>query len=147
MFPTTNFLAVAIAALIPNIIGALYYGPLFGKAWMASYGMTPDAYKRKNEGLGYALAYVLAFVAAFFLNFFMQMGHKSVNDAGELIFASHNTFGHGAFHGIMMCFGLVVPVVVSLGIFHRASVKNVIFNVAFWLICFAIMGGILDMWR
>lgn len=35
MFPTTNFLAVAIAALIPNIIGALYYGPLFGKAWMA----------------------------------------------------------------------------------------------------------------
>lgn len=109
--------------------------------------MTPDAYKRKNEGLGYALAYVLAFVVAFFLNFFMQMGHKSVNDAGELIFASHNTFGHGAFHGIMMCFGLVVPVVVSLGILHRATVKNVIFNVAFWLICFAIMGGIMDLWR
>lgn len=145
--PEINFLSILVAALVPNILGAIYYGPLFGKKWLASMGKTEEEMKHKNEILIYIGSFVLAFIVAFFLNFFIAMGHKELNDAGELVFASFETFKHGAFHGMMMCLGIVVPVLVSLGLFHKAKASNILLNVAFWVVCFSIMGGILDVWK
>lgn len=147
MFPEINIIAVIIAALIPNIVGALYYGPLFGKPWLQSLGFTAEDMKGRNEILIYGGSLVLSFILAFFLNIIIQFIHKDVNDSGELIMASHNTFGHGAMHGFFLCLGLVIPVIVSLALFQKATAKNIILNMAFWLICYTLMGGVLDMWR
>jgi|1048.fasta_scaffold08076_3 hypothetical protein len=37
-----NFLAVGIAVVANFILGALWYGPLFGKAWAAEMGMNME---------------------------------------------------------------------------------------------------------
>lgn len=145
--PEVNYIAVVVAALVPGIMGAIYYGPLLEKQWLSSMEKTKEEMVPNNMPVSYGLALVMALIISLFMKFVMELVHKDVSDAGELIFASHHTFGHGAFHGILLCLSFAVPVIVSLGLFQKNSAKNILLNVAFWLICFALMGGILDVWN
>jgi len=147
MFPEINIIAVIVAAIVPNALGALYYGPLFGKIWHKSLGKTKDEMKLNNEAFVYIGALVLGFVLANSLAFTIGLVHKDVNAAGELIFASHHTFGHGALHGGMIGLTFIAPIITSLGLFHKNKGITIILNVAFWCICMAIMGGIVDVWQ
>jgi len=57
-----NFLTTAIAALIPLIMGFIWYGPmLFQKAWMKEMGFTEESLKGGNMALIFGLSYVLNF--------------------------------------------------------------------------------------
>lgn len=145
--PTINYLAIIVAALIPNVIGALYYGPVFGNVWRGALGKTEEELTPSNPALVYGGAVVLSFILSFFLNFILQMGHKNVSEAGELIVDSHNTFGHGALHGSMIALTIVMPVTVLLGLFHKTPWKVNLLNVGFWWLCLAMMGGIIDVWQ
>lgn len=61
-----NWLAILVAAITWFIIGALWYGPLFGKAWMASTGIDPRATDERPSAVIYVfplLAYLVATVA------------------------------------------------------------------------------------
>ena len=147
VFPEINFLAVIVAALVPNIIGAIYYGPLFGKVWRNSMSKTEEDMKHKNEAVVYGSALLCSAIIAFFLKITTELVHKDVNDSGELILASHHTFGHGVLHAAMIAITFIIPVIVCLGLFHKSTFKNILINSFFWLVCFAIMGGILDAWN
>ncbi len=64
-----NLLAVLVAGIVPMIIGALWYGPLFGKRWMALMETTEEELREgfnplKTHGLGFLLSLVTAFVLA-----------------------------------------------------------------------------------
>lgn len=144
--PEINYLAVIVAALVPNVLGALYYGPLLGKQWLASLNFTSEDLKGRNEPLIYGAALLLSFVVSFFLKFMIELIHKDVGQNGELVFGSFHTFGHGAMHGAGLAIGLVIPIIISLGLFQKTKASNVIINCIFWLLCFSIMGGILDVW-
>lgn len=145
--PEVNFIAILVAAIIPSILGAIYYGPLFEKQWLSSIGKTKEEMVPNNMPVTYGLALLMALLAATSLKYVVEFLHRGVDSSGELTFASFHTFGHGAFHGLTICLSFVVPIIVSLSLFHKASGKNIILNVIFWLICFAIMGGILDVWN
>lgn len=147
VMPNINIIAIIVAGLIPAIMGAIYYGPLFGNMWRNSLGKTEEELAPSNPALAYGGAILLAMVLSFFLNFTIGLIHKDVNDAGELFINSHFTFPHGAFHGLMIGLTIILPVIVSLGIFHKLSWKTNLLNAAFWVICAALMGGILDVWQ
>jgi len=146
MMPDYNFLAIAAAALVPMILGGLYYGPLFGKQWAASTGKTMEELEPNNKAVTYGLALLVAFILAFSIKTNIELTHKDVNSAGELIFGSFHTFKHGALHGLMTGVLVVTPVIVSLSLFHKMSAKNILLNVVFWLLAMALMGGIVDAW-
>lgn len=62
-----NFYAVLISAVISMVIGAIWYGPLFGEKWLKIIKISPeDLAKReemkKNAGPLYALQFVLTIV-------------------------------------------------------------------------------------
>ena len=144
---STNYIAIIVAGLIPGIIGAIYYGPLFGKAWRDSLGKTEEELKPKSMPLAIGGSMLLAMFLSSSLNYIIQLVHKDVNDAGELIINSHSSFGHGALHGALIGISVLMPVIVSLGIFHKLGWKANLFNAIFWIICLALMGGILDVWK
>jgi len=144
--PEINFIAIIIAALVPNVLGAISFQALFGKQWLNSLNFTEEDMKGRNDALIYGSALLLSFVVAFFLNIIIELTHKDVSAEGELIFASFQTFGHGAIHGVGLAVGLVLPVVICLGLFQKAKGSNILLNSIFWLLCFAIMGGIVDNW-
>lgn len=143
----TNYLAIIVAGLIPAILGAIYYGPLFGKAWRASVGKTEEELTPNNMAIAYGGSILLAMLLSMSLNFVLQLVHKDVNEAGELFVNTHATFGHGALHGALIGISFLVPIVVSLGIFHKFHWKTNLFNAIFWVVCLALMGGILDVWK
>ena len=145
--PELNYISIIVAALIPNILGAIYYGPLLGNQWLSSLNFTSEDMKGRNEPLIYGSALLLSFIVSFFLKFIIEMTHKGVGDKGELVFGSFHTFPHGAMHGAGLAIGLVIPIIICLGLFQKTKASNIFINCLFWLLCFAIMGGILDVWN
>ena len=145
MDPDINFLFVALAALIPMLIGMIYYGPIFGKQWMNSLGYTesniPEPIKMP---IVYIVSLLLSFVLAYFMVMINEHMHKGINDAGELFFTSDHNFGHGAYHGLLLGLVISIPVLASNLLFQRNSAKNILLNIVYWCLAMAIMGGFLD---
>ncbi len=68
-----NFLAVLVAAIVPMAIGSIWYGPLFGKRWMALMELTEEDIKAsfnplKSYGGSFVGAVLTAYVIAFLLS-------------------------------------------------------------------------------
>ena len=61
---TVNYWAIASGAVLSMIIGAIWYGPLFGKKWMEIVGVNPadlEARKKMQKTAGplYAVQFIL----------------------------------------------------------------------------------------
>ncbi len=64
-----NPFAVLVAGIVPMVIGALWYGPIFGRRWMALMEKTEEEIREgfnplKTYGVSFVLALVTAFVLA-----------------------------------------------------------------------------------
>jgi mannitol-specific phosphotransferase system IIBC component len=64
-----NLLAVLVAGIVPMIIGALWYGPLFGKRWMELMETTEEELREgfnpvKTHGVSFVLSLITAYVLA-----------------------------------------------------------------------------------
>jgi hypothetical protein len=57
------------------------------------------------------------------------------------------TFKHGALHGFISAFLMVLPVIGTNALFERKGFKYIAINVGFWIINFTIMGGIICAWQ
>jgi hypothetical protein len=133
----TNWLAIAVATLIPLIVGFAWYNPkLFGNAWMQTLGYTEEDLKGANMAIIFGVSLVLAFFLAMFLAFYVKHGE-----------AEFHTFKHGAFHGLLLGLMVGMPVLATNALFERRSFKYILINVGYWLVCMTLAGGILSMWR
>lgn len=70
-----NWLAVLAASLVGFIIGAIWYGPLFGKAWMKIVGLTEKDSANAYMGKIYAMCFVLQLIMP--TNLAMFLGPES----------------------------------------------------------------------
>jgi hypothetical protein len=131
-----NWLSIVIAALIPMVMGFVWYHKaLFGKAWMDSIGMTEEKAKQANMPVMFGLSLVMAaLIAFFFVNFNNGPGQE-----GEF-----DTFKHGAAHGVIIALFVVMPVMITNGLFEQKSWKNMLINLGYWVITLALMGGVID---
>ena len=68
-----NYAAVAVAAIVSMVLGAVWHGPLFGKIWMKASGKTEKDIKASNKEMPkmYALTFVGALVTAYILAVFI----------------------------------------------------------------------------
>jgi len=133
----TNWLSLIIATLTPTIVGTIYYHPkLFGTVWMKSIGLTEEDFKKQNRVLLFIISLVMSFILAFFLtNFNNSTGQEGAFD----------TFGHGAFHGLILSLFIIMPVLVTSGMYELKNFKNIVINFVYWLITLMLMGGIVDL--
>lgn len=132
----TNWLSLVLSALVPMVVGFIYYHKaVFGKAWMDSIGMTEEKAKQANMGLTFGISLVMALILSFFLLGF----NNSPGQEGQF-----DTFGHGAFHGVILAVFIVIPVFITNGLFEQKSWKNIFINIFYWVITLALIGGIVD---
>ena len=145
MTPDINVLFVVLAALVPMITGAIFYGPLFGKQWMSSLGFTEESIPEPIKmPIVYVVSLLTSFLLAYSLAMIIEFTHRGLNDAGELVFMSDHTFGHGAYHGVQFGLMIAMPVLISNLLFQRNKASNIIMNVVYWLIALALMGGVVE---
>ncbi|HRH10240.1 MAG TPA: DUF1761 domain-containing protein [Bacteroidia bacterium] len=158
-----HFYVPFVAAIIPLLIGFIWYNPkVFGNAWMKASDLTEEKMKGANMALIFGLTYVLSLFVAFglisitihqihlFSIFADDPGAKDPNsEVGKLmagIFEKYGsnfrTFKHGAFHGILASLMLALPLIGINALFERKGFKYIAINVGYWIVSFAIMGGI-----
>jgi hypothetical protein len=131
-----NWLSLILAAIVPMVTGFLWYSPwLFGKAWMASIGMTEEKQKEGNMPVIFVISFIMSLLMAFFLTNF----NNGIGQEGEF-----DTLGHGMAHGVVLSLFLIIPVFVSNGLFEQKGWKNTLINAGYWMLTLAIMGGIVD---
>ena len=161
-----NFYILFIAAIIPMIIGFVWYGPLFGNAWMKEMGFTKESLEGQNMAKIFILSYIFSLLVAFFLQFIVihQMGvfQTLVNEpgfneqTGEAFTYFQDfvgkygdrfrNFQHGVIHGVMSGLFFVLPVLSIIALFEKKSFKYVAINAGYWIVTLAIMGGVICQW-
>ncbi|QHI37714.1 hypothetical protein IMCC3317_30950 [Kordia antarctica] len=142
-----NWIALVVAALSTLVIGFLWYGPLFGKAWMKETGMTEEKAKQGNMPLRLGLSVVLAFVAVFFIfQNSVLTGGIPPDQLHGLNNPRYLTFGHGVLHGVIISMFVVMPAMVTNAMYEQKSIKYMLINVGYWVVSFALMGGIVNAW-
>ena len=139
-----NWIALLVAALIPLIVGFIWYGPLFGKAWQKEVGLSDEELKNGNMPLIFGLSLVFSFIIAFSLWAQVMVGGGPGEAHGV---APYLTFKHGAFHGVLLSLFLIFPVIGTISLYERKSIKYVLIAVGYWTISFALMGGLINAWN
>jgi hypothetical protein len=157
-----NFIAIIVAALVPLIVGFIWYNPkVFGNAWMQASGITEEQIKGGNMAKIFGLALVFAFLLAFMLPTLVnhQMGAVSLtggdienalpsfqafmDDYGD----AFRTFKHGVFHGVLTGIFIALPILGTNALFERKSAKYILINSGYWIVTLGIMGGIICGWK
>jgi hypothetical protein len=162
-----NMLFVALAALVPLIVGFLYYSPkTFGNAWMKAARVTEDQIKNSNKVKIFGTALFLSFMLSFFL--FTLVVHQTdyyslfaaepgFGEEGSEIMTQiaafmeyyggyYRTFKHGALHGGLAGVFIALPILMTNGLFETKSLKYGFINAGYWVITLSLMGGILCQW-
>lgn len=127
-----NWLAVVVAALAQMILGFLWYGPIFGKTWLAAMGKTRD--QMTGAGMAGAVSAGAALVAAIALGLV-------INNVGAA------TIGDGAIWGIILSAGLVVTSQISNAMFEQRSGTVTLLYSSYQLVGTAMMGAIIAGWQ
>lgn len=139
-----NWLALVVASISTLVVGFIWYNPkVFGTIWMKEIGMTEEKAKKANMGLIFGLSVVLAFLISFFLMANVLVGGPDDMRHGTEAFM---TFKHGALHGAVLGLMVVLPVIVTNGLYEQRSFKYMMVVAGYWTVSFILMGGIINAW-
>ncbi|MBO6659003.1 MAG: DUF1761 domain-containing protein [Pseudomonadales bacterium] len=123
-----NWIAIMLATVSAFMVGGVWYGPLFGKAWMDSFGFTEEYLAERNIGLVFGLSFLLSFIAAFNLAMFIPPDAE---------------LGFGIFAGLAAGLGWVATFLGILYLFEKRSLKSFAINGGYCVVALGLMGAIL----
>jgi hypothetical protein len=155
---------ILIAGLVPLFVGFVWYHKAtFGNAWMVAASVNLDTEKKPNMALIFGLTYlfscfigvILSAIVIHQFGFFSMVADlPGVNDPNsengqmvkhmmDLYGQNFRTFKHGAFHGVLTGIMFSMPVLAINALFERKNAKYILINAGFWVVCLALMGGII----
>ncbi len=140
MTPPVNFLAVLVAALASMVLGFLWYGPLFGKPWMALMGFSKDSMdkaKAKGMTMNYVLMAVGSLVMAYVLSHVTSFAMAYMQVSGYMA---------GLSSGFWTWLGFIAPVVMGAQLWEGKPWKLYPITAGYYLVSLMIMGAILASW-
>ena len=129
----TNFAAVFIAAIAYWLLGAVWYGVLFSKPWMALENISIEQAKSMNPVLPYVITFVLNLLIAYAL-------------AQICIWRNANTAGRGASVGVLLWIGFVGPITYTTYMYEMRPKELFAINEFFPLAGLVLMGAIIGAW-
>jgi len=126
-----RWLGVLVAAVLPFVLGVLWYGPLFGRVWMRAAGVSQARLDEANMARVFALAFLLLLVQAVLLSLLMGDG-AGLQD--------------GILTGLMVGVGWVAT---AMGVFHLFELRptaHLLVNAGYAVLSFMLMGAVLGAW-
>lgn len=134
-----NYWAVLVSGIVATVIGGLWYGPLFGKAWMRLAGLSMEGMKSM------AMKPWQAMIGGLIVSVLMAgvFAHELVY-AGAYMRESGISLGlQGAFWNWL---GFIVPLTAGAFLWEGKSWKLWALNAAYYLVSLMVMGVILASW-
>ncbi len=132
-----NLWAVLAAAAANMVLGSLWYGPFFGKAWMKGMGwdpnMKPTPEMKKAMGKSMGVMALTSLLMAYVLAYFVQ-------------YSAAITWMDGAQTGFWAWAGFQLTFIIQTVIFERKNKTVATINAAYQLVALMGMGAILAVW-
>lgn len=135
-----NYLAVLVCAVAAMGLGAVWYGPLFGKKWMEIVGATAmDEARRKEMQRGAAKLYVVQFLLTLFQVWVLAYYIGGWTDVS------------GLEQALWIWAAFIIPVVAGTAMWNNDSAKiswaRFLIQGGYQLAIFVIFGLVLGLWR
>lgn len=127
-FNEINWLLILIAAISSFVIGGIWYGPLFGKAWMKEFGFTTEDLKKRKLVKVFGTSLILMLIAA--INLAMFIG-------------TDTNISYGATAGFLAGLGWVGTLLGVIYLFEMRSFKAWLINTGYCIVSLTTMGAIL----
>jgi hypothetical protein len=127
-----NWIAIVVSALAGFAVGALWYGPVFGKVWMRESAVTMDKARSANMPKLYGMVLVLNLIAAGSLDMFI---------------GPNATWRFGLFAGFMTGLTFVATALGVIYLFEFRRLRLWLINAGYRIVIFSVMGTILGAWR
>lgn len=130
-----NWFAVLAASLIGFAVGFLWYGPLFGAAWLRSLGRDPaEMQQAPKAGMGriFGISFVLQFIMAMCLAFFFDNNITSLT---------------GLLYGFLTGLPWVAFALTINALYEQRPWSYILINGGYWTLTFSLMGLLLGTWR
>jgi hypothetical protein len=122
-----NLLAILVAAACGFLVGGIWYGPLFGKAWQREIGLSDADIAGGNMLKIYGTTFLFSVLSAVFL------GHLLAH-FGEMSMRSTMMISTG------IALGFIVPAIGTNYLFGRKSGKLFAIDAGYWIAFYAAMG-------
>lgn len=134
-FGDLNYFAVVAAIVLNMALGAIWYGPVFGKPWMALNNLTEEMIKEQGGAIkGYIVAVIVSAVIAFVIALLAEA--VGVANAGE-----------GAILGAVAGVGLVMTTFGVSYVFESRTVKHWLINAGYPAVSMTLIGTLLGGWQ
>jgi len=132
-----NYAAVGVAAVAYWLLGAVWYGLLFARPFIALMGWTPEqlaAIQAKGETASLGVAFVTSFVLAYVLAHFVR-------------FVGAETAATGAVTGFWLFVGFVATSNLETVLFESRPLGLYLINNSYHLVGMLGMGALLAAWK
>jgi len=160
-----NFPVILAVAVIPMIIGSIWYSPkVFGKAWMNAAGLTEAEVNSGNmmKILGGAFIFSLMLstvLATLVIHQFNTQGlfvtqpefadpqstmHQFFDTFMKDYSGLHRSFGHGAVHGGFLGVFVALPIIGMISLFERKGWKYILVHWGYWMLSLVLMSGVIS---
>ncbi len=141
-FPTVNYLAILVAAIVIFILGGLWYSPVvFAKRWIALQGRTEEQMRAQAAGANMPLMYASAFICALITAW--VLAHILAHIANGVTL----TAAHGAIFSAMCWLGFAATTSYATALFSGKPRQLWLIDSTYNLVSFVLAGIILAVWR
>ncbi len=135
-----NYWAVLICAVLAMIIGAIWYGPLFGKKWMEIVNLNPtDLAAREKMKKGVWKLYLTQFLLTLFQVYVLAFYIAGWKDAS------------GLENSLWIWAAFIIPTIAGTAMWNNDSAKiswaRFLIQGGYQLVIFALFGLALGYWR
>jgi hypothetical protein len=134
-----NIWAVIACAVASMVLGFIWYGPLFSKAWVKEMGWDPNDQVQMDKMKSSAgPAYFQQFIGALIMAYVF---------AHVLAAFDNDNIGMGLQGALWMWLGFVVPVKYGETLWGKASTKLFFIDSFYYLVLLAAYAAILTFWK
>lgn len=142
---TLNFLAIAAAVLAQFVLGFLWYGPLFGRAWAKEVGLN---FEEKPPAAAMVKSMLLMIVGSFLTAY--VLAHSTEvwrGSAWGSAIPDKPAYVYGFFAGFFTWLGFYIPMLLSSVAWEQKSWKLFAINACYHLLALQAVGQILAFWQ
>jgi hypothetical protein len=129
-----NYLSVPLAAVAAWLAGAVWYGALFSKPWIAATGITPEQMAANKAKPGAYRPFIYSFLAELMMAFVLS---------GIMMHAGPITVKNGLISGALCWVGFVMTAMLVNNSFAMRSPRLLAIDGGHWLAVLLLMGAII----
>jgi hypothetical protein len=138
-----NYWAVLVSALVFFAIGAVWYGPVFGKAWRDAMGMKEEDLEAQKAEVNMVKSFGLMFLGSIIMT--LTLAHLLGYMA--FVFPDASAISNGLTSGFWVWFGFILAYLLTAPAFENRPWSYVFINGGYWLVGTLVSGVILGLWR